>query len=42
MRERAPRVLTHITIDDLEGAVGRLQGKVRDVIDTLGRDLNHE
>ncbi len=42
MRERAPRVLTHITIDDREGAEGRLAGKVRDVIDTLGRDLDHE
>jgi uncharacterized protein (TIGR00106 family) len=42
MRERAPRVLTHITIDDREGAEGRLKGKVQDVIDTLGRDLNHE
>ncbi len=42
MRERAPRVLTHITIDDREGGVGRLKGKVQDVIDTLGKDLDHE
>jgi uncharacterized protein (TIGR00106 family) len=31
MKKTAPRVLTHITIDDREGAEGRLYGKVRDV-----------
>jgi uncharacterized protein (TIGR00106 family) len=29
--ELAPRVLTHIAIDDRRGATGRLEGKVRDV-----------
>jgi uncharacterized protein (TIGR00106 family) len=42
MRTRAPRVLTHIVIDDRDGAVGRLQGKVRDVEAILGRELSHE
>lgn len=41
-RELAPRVLTHITIDDCEGAVDRLTGKVKDVEDILGRELSHE
>ena len=31
MRELAPRVLTHIAIDDRMGARNRLQGKVQDV-----------
>jgi uncharacterized protein (TIGR00106 family) len=38
----ASRVLTHITIDDREGAVDRLAGKVRDVEITLGRSVPHE
>ena len=42
MRERAARVLTHITIDDREGAVGRLEGKVRDVETVLNRELSRE
>jgi len=42
MLERAPRVLTSITIDDRAGATGRLEGKVRDVEDLLGTDLQHE
>lgn len=42
MRIRAPRVLTHIAIDDREGAEGRLKGKVRDVEAMLGRGLSHE
>jgi len=42
MRELAPRVLTHITIDDREGAEGRLTGKVTDVEDVLGREMRHE
>lgn len=42
MLEGAPRVLTHIAIDDRKGATGRLTGKVQDVEDVLGRDLSHE
>lgn len=38
----APRVLTSITIDDRRGASGRLEGKVKDVEDQLGKVLNHE
>jgi len=38
----APRVLTSITIDDRRGASGRLEGKVRDVEDQLGKELRHE
>jgi uncharacterized protein (TIGR00106 family) len=37
--ELAPRVLTHIAIDDRRGAAGRLQGKVRDVEEILGKPL---
>ena len=42
IRTVAPRVLTHITIDDREGAVGRLNGKVNDVEVALGRKLCRE
>jgi uncharacterized protein (TIGR00106 family) len=42
MRERAPRVVTHITIDDRAEATGRLEGKVQDVERILGRELVHE
>ncbi len=42
MLEGAPRVLTHIAIDDRKGATGRLEGKVRDVESVLGRELSHE
>ncbi len=42
MRERASRVLTHITIDDRAGAVNRLSGKVKDVEGVLGRELCRE
>jgi uncharacterized protein (TIGR00106 family) len=42
MRTRAPRVLTHVTIDDREGATGRLRGKVSDVEACLGRSVSHE
>ncbi len=42
MRSLAPRVLTHIALDDREGAAGRLQGKVADVEKVLGRALRHE
>ncbi len=39
MRESAARVLTSITIDDRNAAVGRLKGKVEDVERSLGRRL---
>lgn len=42
MRELAPRVSTRIAIDDREGAVGRLDGKIADVEDVLGKTLKHE
>jgi uncharacterized protein (TIGR00106 family) len=42
MRRKARRVLTHVTIDDREGAKGRLTGKVADVEKTLGRKLSRE
>ena len=42
MRERAGRVLTHITIDDRAGATSRLSGKVKDVEDILGKGLSRE
>lgn len=42
MRQRANRVLTHITMDDRAGATGRLDGKVRDVEDVLGKELRRE
>src|ERR1035438_3332071 len=35
--ELAPRVLTNITLDDRTGATGRLQGKVHDVEQILGK-----
>ncbi|HUU53877.1 MAG TPA: MTH1187 family thiamine-binding protein [Armatimonadota bacterium] len=40
--EAAPRVVTHIAIDDRKGATGRLEGKVKDVEQVLGRELSHE
>ena len=42
MRQRAGRVLTHITIDDRAGAANRLSGKVKDVEDILGKELRRE
>lgn len=42
MKELAPRVLTHITIDDRDGASDRLKGKITDVEDILNRSLKHE
>lgn len=42
LKTAAPRVLTSITIDDREGAVGRLEGKVSDVEEVLGRSVSHE
>jgi uncharacterized protein (TIGR00106 family) len=38
-RRSAGRVLTTITIDDRDGAKGRIQGKVSDVEAFLGRSL---
>ena len=40
--KEAPRVLTHITIDDRKGAEGRLEGKVSDVRKILGDHISHE
>jgi uncharacterized protein (TIGR00106 family) len=40
--ELAPRVLTNITIDDRKGWTDRLDGKVSDVEEILGRKLSHE
>ncbi len=40
--ELAPRVLTSITIDERKGWANRLEGKVADVEDVLGRKLSHE
>jgi len=42
MRSHAGRVLTHITIDDRQGAQARLEGKVQDVEAVLGRPVRHE
>ncbi len=42
MRTVAPRVLTHIAMDDREGAVGRIKGKVDDVAAVLGRKVCRE
>jgi uncharacterized protein (TIGR00106 family) len=42
MRKKAKRVLTHITIDDREGASGRLSGKVADVEKKPGCKVSHE
>ena len=39
MLAQAPRVLTSVTIDDREGATGRLEGKVASVIRKVGRPL---
>ncbi len=42
MRSQAPRVFTHIALDDRPGASGRLEGKVRSVESALGRTVRHE
>ena len=42
LMEISPRVLTSITIDDRKGAVDRLEGKVKDVEDILGKQMSHE
>jgi uncharacterized protein (TIGR00106 family) len=41
MIRQAPRVLTHITIDDRHGRTGRITGKIKDVERVLGRKLRH-
>ncbi len=40
--ELSPRVLTNITLDDRKGATGRLEGKVQDVEQVLGKRLSRE
>lgn len=40
MLELAPRVLTSIVIDDRKGATGRLEGKVKDVEEIVGKPLS--
>ena len=40
-RKAAPRVFTSVTIDDREGATGRLTGKIDDVERILGRTVRH-
>ena len=42
MRAKAKRVITHIAIDDREGAKDRLTGKVADIEKALGRKVSHE
>lgn len=42
MRKSCARVLTNITIDDREGATGRLNGKVSDVEEILNKKLSRE
>lgn len=39
MIKHAPRVLTHIVIDDRRGRTGRLTGKIKSVEKALGRKL---
>jgi uncharacterized protein (TIGR00106 family) len=41
-RKNSARVLTHIAIDDREGATNRITGKVKDVEEVLGRKIPHE
>lgn len=39
MRQFSTRVITNISIDDREGAVGRITGKIESVEKTLGREV---
>ena len=39
MRQFSTRVVTSISIDDREGAVGRITGKIESVEKTLGREV---
>jgi len=41
-RKSSARVLTHITIDDRQGSTGRIEGKIKDVEEVLGRNLPNE
>ena len=41
-RQFTGRVLTHLAIDDRQGAIGRLEGKVRDVEDVLGKRMGRD
>ena len=38
-RKFSGRVLTHISIDDREGAAGRISGKISDVEEIVGKEL---
>jgi uncharacterized protein (TIGR00106 family) len=38
--ELSPRVLTSITLDDRKGRTGRMEGKVKDVEEILGKRLS--
>ncbi len=40
MIKQAPRVLTHITIDDRRGRTGRITGKIKSVEKVLGRKVH--
>jgi uncharacterized protein (TIGR00106 family) len=42
MMELSPRVLTSIAIDDRKGAVGRIEGKVKEVEELLGKRLERK
>ena len=39
MRQFSTRVITNISIDDREGAFGRITGKIESVEKTLGREV---
>ena len=39
MRQFSTRVITNISIDDREGAVGRITGKIESVEKTLGQEV---
>ncbi len=39
MRETSTRVNTKISIDDRQGATGRIKGKVEDVEKIMGREV---
>ena len=39
MREMSRRVITHIAIDDREGATNRLEGKPKSIEEKLGRKV---
>ncbi|MFO7956247.1 MAG: MTH1187 family thiamine-binding protein [Candidatus Brocadiia bacterium] len=41
-RKFTGRVLTHISIDDREGATGRIEGKVSDVEEVTGKKMERK